>query len=421
MGKITKRVVDALKPVSGKDLFVWDSELRGFGVRMKPSGAAAFLIQYRNEHGRTRRMVVGKVGTLTPVQARSVAREKLVSVARGEDPSANRQTTRQALTAADICDWYLQEGGAGRLIGRRGAPIKKSTLTMDRSRIEQHVKPLIGDEPVAGLTVPKLERMQAQIAAGRTKQNKRAGRGGNTKGGAAVAGRTLGMLHAVFEHAKRAQLIDENPVRGARKIAARKRTTRLSMDQLSALGEALRHEGENPTGVAAIRLIAMTGFRRQEALGIRKAWLMPSGGVTFPDTKSGPQVRPAGAAAMALLREQTALSETEWVFPAERGEGHFVGIRKVLGRVAMRAGLECTPHVLRHTFSSIAADLGYSELVIAGLLGHAARGVTQGYVHLDQSLVAAANRVAGVISGALEGQQRAAILEFEAVGKHGPN
>ena len=86
MAKITKRAVDALRPKAGGDVFAWDSELRGFGVRVKPSGTKAFLIQYRNAHGRTRRMVVGKVGTLTPDQARDIARDRLAAVAKGADP-----------------------------------------------------------------------------------------------------------------------------------------------------------------------------------------------------------------------------------------------------------------------------------------------------------------------------------------------
>jgi hypothetical protein len=62
MAKITKRAVDALQSVSGRDVFIWDSELRGFGVWVKPSGVRTFLIQYRNVEGRTRRLVLGQYG-----------------------------------------------------------------------------------------------------------------------------------------------------------------------------------------------------------------------------------------------------------------------------------------------------------------------------------------------------------------------
>lgn len=257
--------------------------------------------------------------------------------------------------------------------------------------------------------------MQADIAAGKTQRESEAAengeqkrrRGGTVRGGATVAGRTLGMLGTIFEHGIYAGLIAANPAKGARQIKAKQRQARLSLDQLAALGEAMRAEGEYNTGVAAIRALALTGFRRDEALGIKKAWLLDAGGVLFPDTKSDGQVRPIGKAALEALKAQheVVAEEVDWLFPADRGEGHFVGVRKVLSRVGRRAGIEgLTPHVLRHSFASIAGDLGFSELTIKGLLGHTSRGVTQGYVHLDRALVAAADRVAEVIAAALDGQ-----------------
>ena len=124
MGKITKRTIEALKPKAATDVFLWDSELKGFGVRMKPSGAASFLIQYRNQHGETRRLALGKVGTLTPDEARAAARRKLASVAEGADPSAERHASRGAITVAELCEWYLEQARAGRLLGKNGRRIK---------------------------------------------------------------------------------------------------------------------------------------------------------------------------------------------------------------------------------------------------------------------------------------------------------
>jgi Arm DNA-binding domain len=163
--KLTKRTVDAIRPIPGRDAFIWDGLLKGFGVRMKPSGVGSYFVQYRNAEGRTRRLVLGRVGTLTPDQARTLAAAKLAQVANGNDPSAERKTQRNAVTVGEVCDWYLVEAQAGRLIGRKGWPIKASTLTMDRSRIEQHVKPLLADENVEVEAVgvaTLLERRQGQ-------------------------------------------------------------------------------------------------------------------------------------------------------------------------------------------------------------------------------------------------------------------
>jgi hypothetical protein len=112
MAKITKRAMDALQSVKGRDVFIWDGELRGFGVRVKPSGVRTFLIQYRNVEWRTRRLVLGQYGALTLENARDLAREKLAGVAKGEDPSAERHAVRAGMSVSEVCDWYLEEAEA---------------------------------------------------------------------------------------------------------------------------------------------------------------------------------------------------------------------------------------------------------------------------------------------------------------------
>ena len=124
----------------------------------------------------------------------------------------------------------------------------------------------------------------------------------------------------------------------------------------------------------------------------------------FPTTKSGAQLRAIGQPALKLLLGQpSGQNENPYVFPTEVGDGHFVGVVRVLQRLCLAAKLkDVTPHVLRHTFASVAGDLGFSELTIAGLLGHTGRGVTQRYVHLDKALLLAADKVAEEIEVALD-------------------
>jgi integrase len=78
---------------------------------------------------------------------------------------------------------------------------------------------------------------------------------------------------------------------------------------------------------------------------------------------------------------------------------------RVLDRVCAMAKLDdVTPHTLRHTFASVAAELGFSELTIAALLGHAARGVTQRYIHIDEALMITSDKVAEEIADLLDGR-----------------
>ena len=142
----------------------------------------------------------------------------------------------------------------------------------------------------------------------------------------------------------------------------------------------------------------MTGFRRGEALGLRFEWVNHHA-VKFPDTKCGPQTRAIGQTVLEFIEAQRTGEDQIFVFPSDRVDGPVVEIVKTMRRACALARLDdVTPHTLRHTFASVAADLGYTELTIAGLLGHAAMGITQRYIHLDKALVVAADDVSAHIS-----------------------
>jgi integrase len=404
MPRITKRVIDGLRPDSGgAEVFRWDGELRGFGVRIMPTGVASYHIQYRTSHGRTRRMTIGRVGILTPDEARRLAREKLAAAAKGSDPSAERRAVRKSMTVSELCDYYVAHA-KGR--------IKDSTLAMDKSRIETHVKPLIGKLSVRSLTANDVERLKIEIIAGKTAKPRKNGRGGAITGGRGVAARTLGMLGTILEYAKHPlNLIKENPVRGIKKPSEGKQHRFLSMEEIARLGAVIRQAetmGEHDSGISAIRFLLMTGLRRMEALALVREWIdVHTQCIRFPDTKSGAQLRPLGRDAIELLKSLPIRDGSPWVFPAKRGKRHYIGLPKVLKRLCTRAGLEgVTVHVLRHSFAAAAAEIGFSELTIAGLLGHSVPGVTARYAHMpDSALVAAADRVCSRVTAALHGHR----------------
>jgi len=283
---------------------------------------------------------------------------------------------------------------------------------MDRSRIETHIKPLLGPRLVSNLTLRDVEAMQADIAAGKSARGKKAqSRGGRSTGGAGVAARAISTFSGLARHATRLGLIEKNPASGVRQMASRKVKRRLSADEVRHLGKVMRQlmaNGEHPTGLDAIRLMLLTGFRRMEALSLQRAWLnRQERAIHFPDTKSGEQFRVVGGAAIECIESQPVQEHSPYVFPADVGEGHFIGVVRVLDRVCAKAKLSgVTPHVLRHTFASIAGDLGFSELTIAGLLGHTSRGVTQRYVHLDAALAVAADQVSAEIAKLLDGESK---------------
>src|SRR5712692_719725 len=97
-GKITKRSVDALKAAAdGAEAVLWDSELKGFGVRVQRGGAKSYVLHYRVGTGRgapLRKLTIGRHGSpWTPETARTEAKQLLAVVAQGKDPAAARSET----------------------------------------------------------------------------------------------------------------------------------------------------------------------------------------------------------------------------------------------------------------------------------------------------------------------------------------
>jgi integrase len=164
---------------------------------------------------------------------------------------------------------------------------------------------------------------------------------GATTGGEGVAARTISTFHAIFEHAVRLGRIKSNPAKGVRRLASAPRHRRLGRAEIAKLGTAMRAAEtavEHSTALAAIRLLLLTGFRRLEALGLQREWLnAEEASVRFPDTKSGAQVRVIARAAVDLLTAQPQTAKSPFFFPADWGDGHFIGVVRVLDRVCAQA------------------------------------------------------------------------------------
>lgn len=402
------REVEALQP--GQT--VWDGRVTGFGAR-RQRDAISYFLMYRAE-GRLRRVTIGRHrAPWLPETARREALRLLGEVAIGKDPAAEKREARRAETVAELCDRYLEAATSGRLWTRRGRPKKPSTLAVDRSRIESHVKPLLGARTVRSITRRDIETFMHRVAEGATARSARSGRPrglARITGGWGAASRTVGMLGAIFEYAVRLGLRADNPVRGVQRPADGKRDRRLSEDEYATLGATLRRlEADRamwPHAVAAARFLALTGWRLGEALGLRWRDVDTARRTArLADTKTGASVRALARLACDVLegqRERTGGDPEGLVFPPSRGgaDATMVGMKSFMRRITAEAGLTgITAHTLRHSFASVAADLGMSELVIAGLLGHRLGSVTARYAHAaDTALIAAADRVAAEVA-----------------------
>ena len=391
----------------GENCTLWDARVPGFCARRRESPAVFYAIKYRTEEGRQRWYKIGRHGApWTPDAARVEALRILSEVAKGNDPARERDAKRHASTISELCDVYLQAATQGRLLTRRGGSKKESTLATDRSRIDAHIKPLLGDRKVTIVNRQDIEKFMHDVAAGATRRRSRMEKPravSHVKGGRGAATRTVGLLGAIFNYAVRAGLRANNPVSGIIRFADGKRDHRLSDGEYKQLGDgAAASDGVWPYAISAVKFLALTGWRSGEALKLRWCDLELKRHVArLPDTKTGASTRPLSLAAVGELQKLPSMGPDELVFPSSREGVVMSGFPSLFEKVARAGGLpnDVTPHVLRHSFASVAVDLGFSELTIAALIGHRGGSITSRYTHhADAVLLAAADQVAAHIA-----------------------
>lgn len=422
MVKLTKRVIDAAL-AEPKDYVLWDDELPGFGLRIFPTGRRSYLIQYRAD-GRSRRYTIGIHGVWTPETARREAKTQLGRVAQGDDPAEERAELNKAMSMKELCELYMDDLRNGLILGKGGRPKKKSTVDIDLGRIERHVVPLLGSRRVKDLTKAILTKVMRDIMAGKTKAfiktNKLRGRA-NVRGGPGTAARTLGLIGGILTYAIELEVIDSNPAHGIKRPKDNVRSRRLNDGEYRILGRMLKAASEiekfGPT-IDIIRQIALTGCRRGEIINLKWCDVDIDGScLRLSDSKEGRSVRPIGLPVVEFLESQKRDDNGTYVFPGPRGEDTaFGGLPNHWNEIFLGSPLEgVTPHVLRHSFASIGNDLGFTEVTIAALMGHAKGTVTSKYIHvLDAALIMAADTLAGYIGALLDGtvfKQRAYSLD----------
>ncbi len=403
MAKLTKRVVDAAD-IRQKDYVLWDDELPGFGLRVFASGKRSYVIQYRAA-GRSRRYTIGLHGVWTPETARQEAKAQLGRVAQGENPAEERQLDHQAITVKELCELYLRDLDAGLILGKGGRPKKATTIVTDTGRIQRHIIPLIGSRRVKDLVKADVNKVLKDIMAGKTRtsvKTKKLRGKAIVRGGAGTATRTVGLLGGILTYAVEAGIIETNPAHGLRKPKDKVRNRRLTEAEYRTLGGILRKAAEDERyqmTADIIRQIALTGCRRSEMITLQ--WIeadMEASCLRLVDSKEGASTRPIGLRVVEYLESRWTAEAGSYVFPGQGAPNHWA---KIFRDTPLA---DITPHVLRHSFASIANDLGFTEVTIAALVGHAKGSVTSKYIHtLDTALIMAADTISGYIQGLLDG------------------
>lgn len=363
-GKIGPRAVDALRPGD----ILWDSELRRFGVRRR-AGVTTYVVKARID-GRQRWLTLGKHGPLTPAQARTLARQTLGEIDSGKDPTRERDARRTIPLFIDFAETWLREHVALKR--------KPNTLREYRRIIARNLTPALGKVRVDRIDRADALKLHAELVAQRY-----------------VANRSIAVLSALMNFAERLGYRPQhsNPCRGLERFKEVKRKRPLTRDEVSSLWAHLEklEEIENPFVIAALRLLLLTGARREEILTLRWEHVDADAGVLrLADAKAGPRDVVLSRSALEFLSRLPRYEGNPFVFPGRRNGQRLVNISKKWNEIRKELGFpEVRIHDLRHTVATMLARSA-PLVVVRDALGHSEIGTTSGYSHAANDDVRAA-------------------------------
>jgi integrase len=384
LAKITKRAVDAFHS-NGTDQFLWDRELKGFGLKVTAGGNKVYILQYR-KGGRgapTKRVTIGRHGALTPEQARKEAALLASAIAHGSDPAAVRAAAKAAPTVTALAQRFLVEHAATKT--------KERTAAEYRRLIANIVLPTIGRKRVRDVTRADISRLHHE-----------------RRDTPYDANRALAVLSKMFTLAEKwgERAEGSNPCRHVERFTERRRERMLSANEFARLADALKAAAGSPYIIAAIKLLIFTGARLSEILNLKWEWVdFERGEARLPDSKTGAKTLHLPAPALAVLAELPRVEGNPYIIVGNVTGARLVNLQKSWRAIRKAAGLpDVRLHDLRHAFASVAASSGMGLPIIGKILGHTQAVTTQRYAHLASDPVkAAAATVAAKIADAMQG------------------
>lgn len=396
--KLTKSAIEALSPNASKRYAVYDAEVTGLHVIVTTAGMKTFYLYYRNRSGRGRNFKLGRFPLITIQQARILAKNALYEIARGEDPSADRDSARKAQSITQACEKFLTEYVRPKL--------KSRTVEQYERIIDKRIKPKFGSTKVNELSRFDIQRWHAEMSKHPREAN-----------------HALAVLSKIMTEAWRTwEMRQNNPCSGIKRYSENRRERFLSQNEFARLGNTLLEmevEGGTSTyAIAAIRLLCFTGCRLNEVLTLQWEHVdFEHRCLRLPDSKTGAKVVHIGTPAIEVLSALKALPDVPWVFPGRSLDEPIKHLHSTWSRVRKGAGLAGVRlHDLRHSFASVGAAGGLGLPIIGKVLGHAHVATTARYAHLaDAPVKEAVNSISNNIAGAM-GNKSAEIIVMKKVG-----
>jgi integrase len=247
--KLTQKMVHTLRPEPGRDVVLWDAgdgSVKGFGLRVKPSGAAAFIIQYRNQHRHSKRLTLGSASVLKVEKAREMARHQLMRALDGGDPAAEKAARTDAATFKVLAERFIE----------RYARVRNRDWVNTERIFLRHVNPAWGTRAISSIERRDVRELLQAVAE---------------SAGPIASNRTLAAVRKAFNWAASLDMVEVSPVVGVAPLSPERRRERLLHDgELKILWAAF---GAVDVFGDFFKLLLLVGQRRSETAGILRASL----------------------------------------------------------------------------------------------------------------------------------------------------
>ncbi len=362
MSKLTKRFVEAIVPDSEKTLKFWDSEIKGFGLIVLPSGRKTYCIEYRNADRIKKRLKIAVHGTIKTEKVRDLAKTRLGQVALGEDPAEDKKQVNNLATVEELANNYLE---------RHAYKKRPKSLREDQKLLQNIILPALGRLKVLYIIRQDLESFHKQYQ--------------NTP---YQANRALALLSKMFNLAMSWGWRDDNPATNIPKYQEEKRDRWLDQGELDRLWEVLDSHSDRMTAYV-YKFLVLTGARKGEALGAtwdqfdleKGVWTKPSH-LTKQKKKEHLPLSEKAVEVLQIVKKRTPKGSL-YVFPGRIDGQPLKEIKTFWKTVLKEAKLENVRiHDLRHTHASHLVSSGLSLSIVGKLLGHTQASTTQRYAHL---------------------------------------
>ena len=377
-------MIDSSQPLANKIFYLWDSEIKGFGCQLLPSGRKTYYFMYRNLQKKAQRLKIGVHGNITCEIAREIALGWAGDVARSKDPKEERKKAvaqeKKSIKMRAFADLYFE----------RYANIRKKprSIKEDKGLLKSRILPTLGDKKISDITQEDVLYLQASMKHLKVRGN-----------------RCIMLLSKMFNLAEDWGFRDKgnNPCQRVQKVREHKREKFLTEKEIQRLEEVLKMEESlgslSSNTLAAIRLLLYTGCRLNEILTLK--WenvFIEEKYIYLKDSKNGERVVPLNQISINLLKKIKKQKETPYVLEGEKLGTHIVNIQNSWKKVRNLTEVkDARIHDLRHTFASLAIKKGLDLYYVSKLLGHRNIQTTTRYAHIAKKELIESTEIVGKV------------------------